>query len=71
LKIFSDKPITLEDILARKGLKLTKGTMKGDMEWWDGSSPEASEDANPEATDTQANGNAQEPTNPPEPAEKS
>jgi protein import protein ZIM17 len=70
LKIFSDKPITLEDILARKGLKLTKGTMKGDMEWWDGSSAEASADANPETTDTQDNGNTQQPTNPPDTSNK-
>ncbi|DAA76225.1 TPA_exp: putative Mitochondrial import protein Zim17 [Trichophyton benhamiae CBS 112371] len=34
LKIFSDAPVTLEDLLAQKGLKITKGTMEGDMEWW-------------------------------------
>ncbi|EFQ96840.1 DNL zinc finger domain-containing protein [Nannizzia gypsea CBS 118893] len=34
LKIFSDAPVTLEDLLAQKGMKITKGTMEGDMEWW-------------------------------------
>ncbi|KAK2875598.1 hypothetical protein FQN49_001584 [Arthroderma sp. PD_2] len=35
LKIFMDAPVTLEDLLAEKGMKITKGTLEGDMEWWD------------------------------------
>ncbi|KAF3484402.1 DNL zinc finger domain-containing protein [Arthroderma uncinatum] len=35
LKIFMDEPVTLEELLAQNGMKITKGTMEGDMEWWD------------------------------------
>ncbi|OAL61696.1 DNL zinc finger domain-containing protein [Trichophyton rubrum] len=46
LKIFSDAPVTLEDLLAQKGLKITKGTMEGDMEWW--AKDEENAEASPE-----------------------
>ncbi|KDB24495.1 hypothetical protein H109_03593 [Trichophyton interdigitale MR816] len=52
LKIFSDAPVTLEDLLAQKGLKITKGTMEGDMEWW--AKDEENVEAGPETTSEQA-----------------
>ncbi|KAI9046119.1 DNL-type zinc finger protein [Aspergillus affinis] len=35
LNIFFDKKTTIEDILAEKGAKVTKGYVDGDMEFWD------------------------------------
>ncbi|KAK2743294.1 hypothetical protein FQN55_007487 [Onygenales sp. PD_40] len=35
LNIFMDTKATLEDILAVRGMKLKKGKLEGDMEWWD------------------------------------
>lgn len=35
LGIFMDQKSTLEDILQRKGQKLTKGHLEGDMEIWE------------------------------------
>ncbi|KAK2740294.1 hypothetical protein FQN57_006174 [Myotisia sp. PD_48] len=36
LKIFMDEPVTLEDLLARQGMKVTRGTIEsGDVEWWE------------------------------------
>lgn len=35
LNIFFDQKTTLEDILAEKGSKLTRGYVDGDMEFWD------------------------------------
>lgn len=58
LKIFSDKPITVEDILADKDEKLTKGTMRrganldGDMEWWRDESAEQSSETSTSETPT-------------------
>ncbi|KAL1960082.1 hypothetical protein VTO42DRAFT_254 [Malbranchea cinnamomea] len=43
LKIFGDKPVTLEEILAQKGQKVTKGAVQGDLEWWDDASTEQSD----------------------------
>lgn len=49
LKIFMDAPVTLEDILAKKGQKLTKGTMEGDMEWWGNEGEQSGSEAKLEA----------------------
>ncbi|KAM5466635.1 hypothetical protein MauCBS54593_005892 [Microsporum audouinii] len=57
LKIFMDAPVTLEDLLAQKGMKITKGTMEGDMEWWDKDGEKT--DASPESTTTTASELAQ------------
>ncbi|KAK1146408.1 hypothetical protein N8T08_003195 [Aspergillus melleus] len=35
LNIFFDKKTTIEDLLAEKGAKVTKGYVDGDMEFWD------------------------------------
>lgn len=35
LGIFMDQKSTLEDILKRKGMTLTKGYLEGDMEFWE------------------------------------
>jgi len=35
LKIFEDKAFTIEDLLRAKGEQFKKGTLEGDMEFWD------------------------------------
>ena len=43
LKIFNNQPVSLDQILAETGQKITKGTVKGDMEWWGDEAAESAE----------------------------
>ena len=51
LKVFGDKPVSLEEILATKGQKITKGTVNGDMEWWGDEAAEGTPESKTEGTD--------------------
>lgn len=44
LKVFGDNPVSLDEILAKSGQKVTRGTVKGDMEWWGDEGAESEKD---------------------------